>query len=47
MTYLMVKKSPFKFPTKRYLNVVKKGYKDCDLDKKHLKKHQKNTHPPI
>ena len=23
MTYTMVKKSPFKFPTERYLNVVK------------------------
>ena len=36
MTYTMVKKSPFKFPTERYLNVVKRGYKDCDLDKKFL-----------
>ena len=26
------------FPTERYLNVVKRGYKDCDLDKKHLEK---------
>ena len=32
MTYTMVKKSPFKFPTERYLNVVKRGYKDCKLD---------------
>jgi hypothetical protein len=32
----MVKKSPFKFPTERYLNVVKQGYKDCGLDKKFL-----------
>ena len=38
MTYTMVKKSPFKFPTKRYLNVVKRGYSDCNLDKKYLKK---------
>ena len=37
MTYTMVKKSPFKFPTERYLNVVKKGYKDCNLDSKFLK----------
>ena len=37
MTYTMVKKSPFKFPTERYLNVVKRGYKDCKLDKKYLK----------
>ena len=34
----MVKKSSFKFPTERYLNVVKKGYQDCELDKKFLKK---------
>jgi len=38
MTYTMVKKSPFKFPTERYLNVVKRGYKDCGLDFKYLKK---------
>ena len=38
MTYTMVKKSPFKFPTERYLNVVKKGYRDCKLDKKFLVK---------
>ena len=36
MTYTIVKKSPFKFPTERYLNVVKRGYKDCNLDKKYL-----------
>ena len=36
MTYTMVKKSPFKFPTERYLNVVKKGYQDCKLDKRFL-----------
>ena len=38
MTYTMVKKTPFKFPTERYLNVVKKGYKDCKLDLAVLKK---------
>ena len=38
MTYTMVKKSPFKFPTEKYLNIVKRGYKDCNLDKKYLKK---------
>ena len=32
MTYTMVKKTLFKFPTERYLNVVKKGYKDCGLN---------------
>ena len=36
MTYTMVKKSLFKFPTERYLNIVKCGYKDCKLDKKYL-----------
>ena len=38
MTYTMVKKTSFKFPTKRYLNIVKRGYKDCILDVKFLKK---------
>ena len=36
MTYTMVKKTPFTFPTERYLNIVRRGYKDCDLDKKYL-----------
>ena len=34
----MVKKTPFRFPTERYLNVVKRGYLDCELDQKFLKK---------
>ena len=34
----MVKKTIFKFPTERYLNVIKRGYKDCKLDNKYLKK---------
>ena len=38
MTYTMVKKSLFKFPTERYLNIVKRGYKDCGLDSKYLQK---------
>jgi len=38
MTYIMVKKSPFKFPTDRYLNIVKRGYKDCKLNLEYLKK---------
>ena len=38
MTYTMVKKSKFRFPTERYLNVVKRGYKDCGLDIKYLLK---------
>ena len=36
MTYTMVKKSVFRFPTERYLNVLKRGYKDCKLDQKYL-----------
>ena len=38
MTYMMVKKSPFKFPTDRYLNIVKRGYKNCCLDTTYLQK---------
>jgi gamma-glutamylcyclotransferase (GGCT)/AIG2-like uncharacterized protein YtfP len=38
MTYIMPDKTSFRFPTTRYLNVIKKGYKDCMLDKKYLKK---------
>jgi gamma-glutamylcyclotransferase (GGCT)/AIG2-like uncharacterized protein YtfP len=38
MTYTMVRKTSFKFPTERYLNIVKKGYKDCELDFRYLKK---------
>ena len=36
MTYTMVQKTSFRFPTERYLNVVKRGYKDCKLDHKVL-----------
>ena len=28
----MIRKTAFKYPTERYLNIVKQGYKDCDLD---------------
>jgi len=38
MTYTMTEKTVFTFPTERYLNVVKQGYKDCKLDKKYLNK---------
>ena len=38
MTYTMVSKTSFKFPTERYLNVLKRGYKDCNLNKKYLMK---------
>ena len=42
MTYTMVKKSQFRFPTERYLNVVKQGYKNCKLDNKYLRKALQN-----
>jgi len=42
MTYIMVKKTPFIFPTERYLNIVKRGYKDCMLEEKFLTKALKN-----
>jgi len=42
MTYTMTKKSPFAYPTDRYLNIVKKGYRDCNLDKRILLKALKN-----
>ncbi len=38
MTYNMVIKSEFMYPTTRYLNIIKKGYNDCNLDKKYLTK---------
>ena len=38
MTYTMVKKTKFTYPTERYLNVVKRGYKDCKIEKKYLLK---------
>ena len=38
MTYTMCKKTSFAFPTERYLNVIKKGYKDCKLNNKYLLK---------
>ena len=38
MTYIMNKKTQFRYPTEKYLNVIKKGYKDCKLDQKYLLK---------
>ena len=32
MTYIMVNKTEFRYPTERYLNLVKQGYKDCKLN---------------
>ena len=42
MTYTMVSKTSFMYPTKRYLDIVKKGYKNCKLDNRYLKKALKN-----
>ena len=42
MTYTMAKKTPFTYPTERYLNIVIKGYKDCKLDKNYLIKALRN-----
>ena len=42
MTYTMVNKTSFMYPTKRYLDIVKKGYKNCKLDNRYLKKALKN-----
>ena len=36
MFYEMVIKTLFMYPTERYLNVIKKGYKDCKLNEKYL-----------
>ena len=36
MTYIMVNKTEFRYPTERYLNVVKQGYRDCKIDDKFL-----------
>ena len=36
MTYTMVRKTQFRYPSERYLNIVKQGYKDCKLDIKFL-----------
>tara|TARA_B110000971_G_scaffold195366_1_gene209723 strand:- start:4920 stop:5324 length:405 start_codon:yes stop_codon:yes gene_type:complete len=43
MTYTMTKKTSFIYPTKRYLNIVKLGYKNCNLDKKYLKNSLENN----
>ena len=43
MTYIMVNKTEFRYPTERYLNVVKRGYKDCKLNMKYLTKALNNS----
>ena len=42
MTYTMTKKTPFRYPTTRYLNTIKRGYKDCKLERKNLIKSLKD-----
>ena len=37
MTYTMSRKTKLVPPTTRYLNIIKKGYKDCKLNIKSLK----------
>ena len=34
----MLKKTSFKFQVERYFNIVKRGYKDCNLEYKFLLK---------
>ena len=36
MTYIMPKKTKIVAPTKRYLNIIKQGYKDCNINMKSL-----------
>ena len=36
MTYTMVKKTKLKPPNARYLNIIKQGYKDCNINTKSL-----------
>ena len=36
MTYTMVRKTKFVYPSTRYLNIVKQGYKDCKISMKSL-----------
>ena len=38
MTYIMVNKTEFRYPTERYLNLVKQVYKDCKLNFNYLTK---------
>jgi len=42
MTYTMTNKTKFRYPTERYLNIVKKGYSNCKLNKKFLFQALKN-----
>ena len=42
MTYIMPNKTQFRYPTERYLNVIKQGYKDCKLERKYLNRALQN-----
>ena len=37
MTYTMTKKTLFRYPNDKYLNIVTRGYKDCNLNLAFLK----------
>ena len=43
MTYIMNKKTTFRYPSEKYLNVIKQGYRDCKLDNKFLIKALKSN----
>jgi hypothetical protein len=36
MCYVMRNKTKFMFPSEKYLNIIKKGYKDCKINPKYL-----------
>ncbi len=36
MTYIMPRKTKLVYPTKRYINVIIQGYKDCKINLKSL-----------
>ena len=38
MTYTMVNKTKFMYPTKKYLNIILQGYNDCKIKNDDLKK---------
>ncbi len=38
MTYTMINKTKFMYPTKKYLNTILQGYNDCKIKKDNLKK---------
>ena len=38
MFYIIKKQYSFKPPQRHYIDIINQGYKDCDLDREHLKK---------